>query len=216
MKKMLVATLVAMLGITSAYGQFSAGTLSVGGGVAFSSEKSKYEYDNNRTVEGDLGTYFKLSPSVGYFFADDLEAGLTLGITRQAWSSSFNSDLRYITGQTTFEPYVRKYFSLAETVAFFGEAGLGIGGGKTTRIDDDNNTTVKYNQASVFNLGLRPGVVFRPADRFGVELTAGYFGYRSTRTENPDNNGDVDMRKDSSFGLSLDMSNVQLGLKLFF
>ncbi len=215
MKKMLFTALVAVFGLTSsAYAQFSAGTIAVGGGISISSENTKYE-SGSTTVEGDPTTSFNLSPSVGYFLADDLEVGVQVDFTRSGQSGEdFNGDdYSEVSTIFAFGPYARKYFSLGESAAFYGEAGLGIGAGKSKY--EQGSTTYEYNKMSIFSVGVTPGFVFRPAERIGVELSAGFFGFTSVKSEDPEGDDEDLTTKSNDFGLSLDLSNVSLGVKFY-
>lgn len=202
--------LVAVCGlIGTANAQFSAGTISVGGGVSFTSENSEKSF-RSLTMREDPFTTFKLTPSVGYFFADDLEAGMQIGYT----SMSIHGDnRRYSSTMFAVGPYVRKYFSFGQTAAFFGQASVGVGGGQIRY--ESSTTTRVSDKASVFSVGVTPGFVFRPAERLGIELSAGFLGYNSTKTQDYEGDEGVTV-KDSDFGLSLDLSNVSLGVKLYF
>jgi len=194
MKKVLLTALVAVLGLgaSDAFAQISQGTLSVGGAVSFTTEKE----------DGDDEAYkfFELSPTVGYFLADDLELGVELTLARGAYDKN-------ITSGYGFGPYLRKYFSMGETTYFYGQAGISVGGGKV-KFDGDEAATI-----SALEVGIKPGFMFRPTDRIGIDLTAGFLGYSSYK-ENWDLNS-MD-EETSKFGLTLDMRNVSLGVRLFF
>lgn len=213
MKKVLLTALVAAFGLTgTAYAQFTQGTISVGGGVSFSSVKSEIQ-SGNTTVEYPKESYFELSPSVGYFLADDLEAGLQIGLSSAGEeSNALGNEYSRTSSLFIVGPYVRKYFTLSETAAFFGEASIGFGGGKT-RMESDN-ASVEYDNVSAFSLGITPGFMYRPTNRVGIQLSAGLLGYNSLKIEDFD--GDEETYTESDFGLNLNLRDVSLGVKLFF
>jgi opacity protein-like surface antigen len=212
MKKVLFAAMVAFLGLgSSAYAQFQQGTIAVGGGVSIATERSKSEWGNT-TEKDDPINSFSLSPGIGYFIADDVEVGLRFGLGRATQSGD---DFKWAYSAFSAGPYVRKYFSLGESVALFGEGGLSFGGGKFKQTA--GNTTREFGKSSTFALGITPGLMFKPTDRIGIDFTAGYFGYRSHKRDVHNNWTDnVRTDTDSEFGLSLDLSSVQLGIRLFF
>ena len=210
MKKVFFTALVAGLGLAgSAQAQFSAGTVSVGGSFSLSVENTERK-SGSTTREDDPVTTFELSPSIGYFMADDLELGVQIGYTRIGQSGDNYSRA---TNMLAVGPYVRKYFSFGETVALFGEAGFTIASGKTTR--EQGNQSNDFGKYSVFRVGIAPGIVFRPAERLGIELSAGFLGYTSVTQDDSDWDGNY-TRKSSDFGLSLDTRTTSLGLKFYF
>ncbi|WP_040396761.1 outer membrane beta-barrel protein [Cesiribacter andamanensis] len=212
MKKVLFAALVACMGLSSsAYAQFQQGTIAVGGGVSMASERSKVE-SGNTTEKDDPINSFSLTPGIGYFIASDLEVGLRFGLGR---ASQKGDDEKWVYSAFSAGPYVRKYFSLGESIALFGEGGLSFGSGKIK--ETAGNTSREYGKSSTFALGITPGFMFKPSERIGIDLTAGYFGYRSTKSETYNNWTENEITEtDSEFGLSLDLSSVQLGVRLFF
>ena len=199
----------------AAQAQFEAGTIAVGGAFSFGVENSKEE-DGNVTTEYDPTTTFELIPSVGYFLADDLEVGLQIGVSRFSQSGEVgDEDYKDVTTIYAFGPYARKYFSLNESAALFGQAGLMYGTGKNKY--EVGSTTTESGKVSYFELGITPGVAYRFSDLVGIEFSAGFLGYSSYKEEdvNPFT-GDEVTTTDSDFGLSLDLSTANLGLKLYF
>jgi len=117
MKKVLFALglLVSSHGL---FAQIHKGNWLAGGSIGFSSDK-----------QGDYKvTSFNFSPDAGYFFIDQLAAGLRLGYTSEKVKGQGDASTVF-----TFAPFVRYYFLPAgQKVNVFadGEYGFGKGGQK--------------------------------------------------------------------------------------
>lgn len=186
--------------LTSSYGQFVAGSKAAGGGFGYYSETtlppSGFEYNQSR---------FQLFVNGGYFFQENLEAGLRIGF--QSFASEQDSRLgTFKEAESSFEigPYARAYYTITDVVGLFGEAGmrLGLGG----ELEGDRIRT--------FEMGVRPGVLLMVNENLGLEGKIGFIGYQ--RRASGDKQNFADTREvQNVFRAGIDLSAVSFGFRLY-
>ena len=206
MKQIILLIFIDLMSSAAAFAQFSSGSVAIGAELGLVASKTK-DTNDGTTTEGAKNFGFVFSPGIGYFLSADMEVGGRLQLER---NTSKGGDIKYVSSQFGINPYLRKYFNLGEKAAFFGEAGLAYSSGKNKV--KMGNTTSSSKDFSDFDLGIRPGFVFMPTSKVGIELTAGFFGYSSTRQYEMDEDN---YETHSSFGLSLDSSNLTFGVRYY-
>jgi len=132
MKKLFFLSFV-LITSSSAFAQFEKGRILAGGDLSFASTTNKTK-GNNATVTNYKLTTFGLSPKVGYFFIDNLAAGLSLNLSAGTQKDEGSSD-KYSSTSVSIGPFVRYY--LQPGVFFQGQ----FGGGSIKRKNEVGNTT---------------------------------------------------------------------------
>lgn len=216
MKKLLIASAVALFGLSNA--QIAKGTVYLSGSVGYSQEESN---NGNSKVEN-----FNVLPTVGYFVAPNFAVGVGVGYQTQKTTNINTSTVTNITTVNTVEekypafvvePFARKYWTLSDKLYFFGQLAVPMQFGKgeretssvttngTTTISNSTSTEAKYTQVGVT---VKPGLDYFLNKNWTIEATIGEFGYNNFKPK------DGDAVNNYSFGLNL--ANVGIGVKYVF
>lgn len=199
MKKLLVASAIAVFGLSNA--QIAKGTTYISGQVGYEGKK-----DNNTDVSTDT---FKIIPTVGYFVSNDIAVGLGVGYQNASETTKFTTgEAKESISAFVVEPFVRKYWNLGEKLYFFGQLSVPMAFG-TYKEEVTGMDTQKVN-ANSFGVSIKPGLDYVINKNWSVEATIGNFGYNTSK---------VDMEGAKSvdnYGFGLNFSNVGFGVKYFF
>lgn len=140
----------------------------------------------------DLDGYtFKINPFAGYFFADNMAAGLRLNYSRtyaniENFMLDFGDDLsievndfKYLEHYFSASGFLRTYMGLgnSKVFGFFNElrATYGFGQGKNTSGKEEDFTGM-YQNIHRFQLGSAPGLTAFVTNNFAVEVSIGLVG----------------------------------------
>ncbi|MCS6795235.1 MAG: outer membrane beta-barrel protein [Raineya sp.] len=193
----ILASFVATLGVATSLAQTSQGTLYLGGGLGFSTSSEKTTFSGGNTtvnIDGDKGTNFSIVPGVGYFIIDKLSVGMDLGFNtntfKQIDNNNSNNYDKTSTTLISFTPYARKFFMLGDSFGFTGTFGVGVGLGssKEERKRGNTTTTSEGPKVTTLEIGIRPGIVFFPTNKVGLEANFGFIGFSSI-TSKEENSG---------------------------
>jgi len=202
MKKISLLTIAILFATAmSSFAQTSKGTLFLGGGLGFTSTSEK-EKTSNSTTDGDKNFSYSINPGVGYFISDKLALGLDFGFrgnnttTTQGIIDPEEIELKSTLLNVT--PYARYYWMVGDNFGFTGTLGIGIGSGSTKTSTNSNTTTT--SKISTLEVGLRPGIVFFPTSKVGLEANFGFVGFSSFTDKNPNDSSNKTIT--SSFGLN--------------
>ena len=231
-KKTLLSTaLVAAAQLAQAQ-SIPAGTVSLGGNVGYSrstNSSSNSSNSNNSityTAESTV-SQFSFSPSVGYFVADDLAIGLTLGYQANrkpytTYTPAQGTVRAQLDPTTTFRlgVYGQYYKMLSEQFGFLGT----LGGGYQTLRDyaytsNSNNALISELKASGYYAELTPGIVFFPIPKLGLTASIGSLAFNRLSYDYPTNAGTAPNgyeSKTSTFGASFGLSQLQFGGTYYF
>ncbi|HCF64180.1 MAG TPA: hypothetical protein DEU93_08520 [Chitinophagaceae bacterium] len=160
MKKTII--LMALVMITGAsFAQTAKSTWLLGGSAGFNSSK-----------QGDFKwTQFNLSPNAGYFFMNNLAAGLSLDFSSY---KEENTD-----AQTMFSvgPFIRYYFvDLGPKAKLFGHGNIGFGSAK-----------FGGNSEGFMNWGIKAGPAFFLNPSIALEATVGYGSFKYSDADDATN-----------------------------
>jgi len=223
MKKVTLS--LALLGAAfGAHAQIATGTKLLSGSIGYSQAENKTEnafYDRKTKTQN-----FNLSPTIGYFVAENLAVGATL---------DFNSTRTKGTDYTYYYPYypsqllpspilyefdnktrtinagafARYYKFVGEKVAFFGQAGAGY-----TNVYSNNNSG---DRPQGFYGNLLPGFTFFPTNKFALELTARGLSYsRVSVTTGQSFNGNDDIKSiQNTFDVGLGLKDLRVGAAFY-
>ncbi len=220
MKNILFTALLAMLG-TGAFAQTAAGTVSFSGSLDV--VPGQHASPDANAVLYNHG--LSISPSVGYFIANQLELGITASVN----SSSQNNDVTYSDRKTknsnsslsySVGPYLRKYFMLTDKVALHGTADLYYEGTNYKSASDityndpammpEERESIQRNNA--FGLSISPGVSFFASNKIGLGASFGSLGY-SHSTSKVDEN--TSTNKYNTFGFNLNAALFELNFSYY-
>ena len=218
MKKIFLLAALA-IGATEARAQsIAAGTISLGGSIGYSTrtDKSEYKLGNNMYTDEFTQSQFRFSPSVGYFFADNLAIGLNLGYAATKSTVAFSGPGRNtpnsLDAATTLRvgPYVQYYKMLTEQFGVLGTLGAGYQRGFTPSFVNNSTGNVLDTKSSGFYAGLTPGIIFFPIPKFGISASVGSLGYERLGVTRSDDS-DGESRTISNFGAGFGFDQLLLG-----
>lgn len=224
MKKLLVASAVALFGLSNA--QIAKGTVYLSGQASFSQQN-----DNN---DDSKNTNVTIVPTVGYFVAPNLAVGLGVGFSHEKTSLentvnpfpnvSVTTKGENIDNAVIVEPFVRKYWTLGDKLYFFGQLsvpmafGSGKQEGSITTVDNNDTpasvstTTISQDKAKFTSVGvsIKPGLDYFLNKNWTIEATIGEFGYNTMKY-------DFDGAKSvDNFTFGANLSTVTIGVKYVF
>lgn len=221
MKKLLIASAVALFGLSNA--QIAKGTVYLSGTVGY----SQVESDNGNTKKEN----FNVLPTAGFFVAPNFAVGLGVGFQTQKDTSVAT----LVTGPTfttvntseikkpafVIAPFARKYWTLSDKLYFFGQLAVPMQFGKTQTENSSVSTTTTAagttvsstsvsSEAKYTSVGVtvKPGLDYFLNKNWTIEATIGEFGYNNFKPKGGDATNNY------SFGLNL--ANVGIGVKYVF
>lgn len=188
MKKMILTALVAVASL-SANAQ-----VWVGGSLGFN-------YNKLSVGNADLKTTtFSIAPEVGYTLGDNLDIAIALS---DSYASQKDGDSM---NEFTINPYVRYTFFQTGKVGFFVDGGFSVG--STDGIVDDNGIIQELDKnATVWGVGIRPGVKFAASDKVTFVASLGGLGWRQVKSGNI---------KNQDFGFNVDGNALKFGVYYTF
>ncbi|MCU0437008.1 MAG: porin family protein [Raineya sp.] len=217
MKKINLLTIAIIFATAmSSFAQTSKGTLFIGGGLGFTS-KSEKEKTSSSTTDGDKIFSYSINPGVGYFISDKLALGLDFGFTGENSTSTQNIivpvEVELKTTLFNITPYARYYWMVGDNFGFTGTLGVGIGSGTTkTTITNTTNTTSKI---STLEVGFRPGIVFFPTNKVGLEANFGFVGFSSLTDKDPNNSSNKTITSEFGLGANSITPELSLGFRYY-
>jgi len=219
--------------------------LFVGGALGINSYSSKTNHThtsgNTSTTTKPIkekGSSFGFMPQVGYFFTDNIGAGVMIGYNTDKTELTEEVSLTHtdiITskmGTFTIGLFGRYAQQLGDGDFYlYGDVGFGIGRGSGTNKKEErevigsiiiqSDITESTVKSSIITLGITPGILYFPTKKIGLETSLGnVLGYTSRKTtiETPSGNQiDEDEIKESEVNiLDLDSFAFTFGLNFYF
>lgn len=151
----------------------SKGNFAIGSRIGFSASNSDIKIESNgSTVESGTSknTQVNLTPSIGYFFADNFVVGAAMD-WNLITSKDRNSSNKTSDSKVLFGPWVRMYLPVADDQAFFIGATSGFGQSNTTLNVGGTDQTVN-TKISTFGIG--PGYSIFANNCVSLEAQAKY------------------------------------------
>lgn len=201
-----------------------------GGTVSY----SEHEEDNLnflviKNVTG-LGYTFNVSPYVGYFFKDNIAAGVRLGYNRTYLDMAnfelnlgedFNislKDLYYLEHQYEVSGFLRTYMPIGKSKIFglFNEVRLtyGYGVGKnSTGSDTEYDGT--FERSHNLQIGIAPGMTAFVTDWSAVEVSVGVMGYNFKWQNQKTNQIETGTRRTSSGNFKINLFSINIGMTFY-
>ncbi|RIJ42440.1 outer membrane beta-barrel protein [Pontibacter oryzae] len=211
----LLATAFLTVASYGAFAQTSAGSIELSGSLGFSSDNIDNGSQNNNETKISS---FSIGPSVGYFFADNLAAGISLSYGYNNYNASslvytgsgyMEVDQTNKTNSYSIAPYIKKYYTLSDKVAVSVSGSVGFSKSKYTTDYDSYYLDQEYTTNGL-RVGVSPGITFFPTPKIGISASFGSLAYSRSKTEHKSENMQPDT-KQSSFGLNLDSNTFFFG-----
>lgn len=182
-----------------------------------------------KDVNGD-GYTFKISPFCGYFFADNMAAGMRLAYARSFINLenldldlgddlSFNvSDQDFLEHSFMVSGFLRTYMGLgsSKVFGFFNEARVsyGYGQGKDTS-GKGNEKTGSYQTTHNLQIGVAPGLAAFVTNYAAVEVSVGVMGFDFKWIEQSRNQVDTGSYSKSSGNFKIDLFSINIGMTFY-
>ena len=241
--KKIFACAALTLGAHSLHAQsIAAGTVSLGGTVGYSQAssegsgvRSSANGQSQSTSSNSTGKQVYLSPSIGYFVADNLAVGLSLyfgnGMREEDQVLAPLGIVQHSemnVKQLRTGAFVQYYKMLNAQFGITGRLGAGYqrlkedGNGYT----NSNNPPYRYtssNTSSGYYADLKPGVIFFPVPKLGLSASLGdlsFNHYKLIASSYSDSNGDTFMQGDENasnvFSANFGLDTFLLGGTYYF
>ncbi|TGE26570.1 outer membrane beta-barrel protein [Hymenobacter metallicola] len=231
MHKLLISAIGLSLLSTAAHAQIGAGTIYLGGSVGYSHETTESTFPGAGSSQYETGkmSSFTIRPTVGYFVAENLLLGLSLGYGRNKATSPIYSlptsgtgtprkvDERENTQQSfAIGPVARYYKFVGEHAAFFGHL---AGGYQSLKYSYSDPTTIP-NDAEQKGHGffgqLSPGFAYFPSNKIGLEVSLQGLTYSRNTLETPGRGSMPDVESSQSrFEVGLGLASLNLGAAFY-
>ena len=168
MKKILLIGAVALCGALNA--QMTQGSWVVGGStnLGFNNINTKSKVDNKTIDDGDKYSTFNLTPSMGYFVANNLAVGLDLGFVS---ITEKYEDYKFVTSTLSLMPTVTYYFKKESNIAPY--LGAGVGYASISEKESIGSYSEKTTNDG-FAWKAKGGVVYLITPSIGVDLGLSY------------------------------------------
>lgn len=206
-----IFTLAVMLLSVGAFAQTEQGSKYLGGSIGFSSTGG--ETDNGTTTtDNPTRSNFNVSPTFGYFVADDLAVGVMFNYSGTKVNDDVN-DTKSTNNTFGLSLFGKKYKSIVENFYVFGQVNVGFASGKSET--ENNGTTVEGPKRSSIFLGVAPGVEYFFSPKVSMSCSVGALSFASN-SEKQDFGGTEVKDKESTFDLNLNLASVNFGFYYFF
>jgi len=214
MKKMILLTALFLGLFATAQAQVGKG-LFAGGSLGFSTGGNKFQ-NGSITTQGSSGSSFNITPRVGYFFTDNIAAGLVLGYAGNTTKTPSFIDTKLTSGTLSLGLFGRYALPLGDggNFAFLGDLNLGFS--STTGKTEIGSTSVASDPSTSVSVGIAPGILFFPTPRIGLEAGLGNIIAFNSITITDANNSDI-----KTIGTNIDILNINtvsfnFGLNYYF
>lgn len=192
MKKLFLTASLAVFGVLSAQTEKGSFIISGKTGLGFTSNTVKYKFDG-QTIDGPKTNTFNISPSVGYFVADNFALGLALDYNSTTSKQNIEMFDPNITGGYSTEntketqtilsivPNATYFFSKGKTRPYL-SAGLGLANIKSKSnylgsIASEDAFSYNESKNTGFVWTANGGLMFLISPTIGLDLGVGYANY---------------------------------------
>lgn len=226
MKKSIFGTILLAFSALSAQAQIAAGTKLLSGSIGYSRQQQEQNVSlpSIPTLEIKNQTAY-FTPSAGYFVADNLALGISVGAVLNKSQGYYYLNSPY---GPTYVPtesktrglsggvFGRYYTFIGEKFALYGQLGGGYQNIYTSGSTDNSFPRGADNRQEGFYASLLPGMVFFPTNKLGLELTLRGATY-SRLTDKRDISGSgVEVKNTTSnFDLGFGLNDLNLGISLY-
>lgn len=193
------------------------------------SNQNKYQFFILEGVSGDTYT-FKVTPMVGYTFADDMGGGLKFGYQRTLTKlenadivldsdMDYSADHMYSLAHNYYATmFIRNYFSIGRSrrFGFFNEVQCQLGGGQskfTTGVGE--NLSGSYEKNFQLSVGLVPGLCMFLNNYSALEVNVGVLGFSYTSTKSTKDRIYVSRRKSKIANFRINLFSITFGMSFY-
>lgn len=234
MKKILLISCVSALALSGVYGQIKKGNLQLGGSLGYS--RYSQDQSSIGQTFNNLNTFWSFLPSVGYFVTETSSLGIGIGYDHYDQVSKSRNPNIFLIGPTTLyayentntrgqfivKPYYRMHKIISQNFVLFAEFNAFYGFGTQERINNSTTTEIATNgsitsqtfsstklseKQNTWGIGLSPGIIFFPHEKWGIDLSIGLLGYSEVLGEQSNSS--------SNLTLQPSLNNLSLGLKYY-
>ena len=217
MKSVILSTLM-VASITLCFSQLPSGTMSLGGALEIGANGTKWEQSSG-DMRDPRSFDFKIAPSFGYFFNDNISIGGAFGVDLQKttdFTNDVNSNeikLKNKSNSIWAGPELNCYHPLIDSKKFgiIGQSSLGYGcsGGENESYDffNDEIIVTKANRHNYLFLSAVPGLYYAPKEC--IVLTFIFSGLSLNYQYDVEKVRDSDDKhKTHNFNLGGDLDNI--------
>jgi len=232
MRKITIITAALLFVFVSAYAQgdgegtdfLTKGLRYAGGSFGITVDNEKHE-SGGTSSDGPKTTNFNILPVAGYAFSDKFVAGLGIGFASMSTktidtnpSSGDEIELKNKYNQFVIKPMIGYYKRITNRLYCMPYFYFGFGFGSSTNESydyfEDKITETKASLNS-FEVGLEGSLKYFIAKEWAFTLSYGKLFYNNT-TQKPKDSSSDEKWTNSSYGLDLDLSSVNIGLVYTF
>lgn len=206
------------------------GTWMVGGSFSY----SEHDEDNLnilviKDVEGK-GYDFSVSPYVGYFFRDNISAGIRFSYNRDYLDlknfelnlgDDFNinlDNLYYLEHKFETSAFLRTYIPIGRSKIFglFNEARITYGYGRGKNSTGSGATyDGTFQTVNNLSIGFAPGMAAFITNWSAVEVSVGMMGYSFNWTDQKTNQVEEGSRRTSSGNFKINLFSINIGMTFY-
>ncbi len=214
MKNALSFVTIMLLFTNFSFAQIATGFFA-GGSIGLSSTSSKYS-DGSLSEDGPKVSTTNFNPTVGYFLTDNIAGGVRVLYSKSKTSLKSNGqDNEASATGIGAEIFGRYFMPIGSANNFAAIAELGIGFGKVTGESKSGAVTIESDPISLTSVGISPGIVYFPSQKFGIEASLGsLLAYTSTTTTDASNDDNKSTESKIEF-LNLNSLGLSFGIHYY-
>lgn len=214
MKKLfLVCTLVLMGSL--AFGQINSGSIFLSGMGSISTSGGESTITGGPTTittEADKNFKGTFGVGGGYFLNQNIALGLNLMFTGSRISPADTVNPEVKSSGLSYGVFARYYVPMGDRFYFHGGLGFKAGSEGSKTIKDGAETDGPTR--SFTSTGISPGFTFFPTPKIGLDMTWGFLGYSTGKTESTA--GPVTTTvKSNGFDANFDLTTISFGIHYF-
>jgi hypothetical protein len=198
MKNLLIIMIIASFISEQALGQTVKGKKYVGGTFSLSATHS-----NSKNSD------FNINPSVGVFLTDHLSIGGIIGYHNTIYK---DDNSKSTMNGFSIGAFCRQHIPLSDLFSVYIQEDISFSN-QINQYENNDTQQSKYSTSGIsFSAG--PGLIFFPTPKFGFEVGIGSVNYGHQSEKNK--LSDSDPVTTNSYGLKVDLTTLNLGLRYYF
>ncbi len=161
----------------------------------------------------------------GYFFADDMSAGLRYNYAKREldfmydWNDAL-SHFQYAQSKHRFIAFLRNYYAIGtnKRFVFFNETDLGAGFGNSLmrHAKNERELSKSFSDEFTLELGVRPGVSVILTKGFAFEVSVGLLGLTYSNKDIIKNGIEEGNKRNFDFDFDISLLALDFGLAYYF
>jgi len=215
-------TLLLIFVTTSVHAQLNKGLIQLGGSFSSSYgniDRNSTFFNNNMNIpfkEDRKDFVFNINPDIGFFIKDNLSLifgigyGHFLSISDRS-STNVENQQRFVSNSWNLAMSSRLHKPISDDFFLFMEPSVTLGI-RTTK----DNANIQNERTDTFSIGIAPGILYMLSNKFGLESSFGFLGYRLWRNRPTEDSESTSERTESRIGVDLSSTTLELGLRYYF